>query len=90
MEAFIKSGEIVELMLGFVALEILLLLGLRWWRGFGIPPLALLLNIGAGTSLMLALGAELKGFDWTIIAAFLLSALFFHLADLGYRFSVEK
>ena len=73
-------------MLCFVVAEVALLLALRYFRGVGIPAAALLLNIGAGTSLMMALRAELKAQGWMFIAVWLVVALFFHLADLAYRY----
>ncbi|MEM1436213.1 MAG: hypothetical protein AAGG11_19330 [Pseudomonadota bacterium] len=86
MGEFIRSGAIVDFMLVFVAVEVIVLLALYQFRGFGLPPLALLLNIGAGTSLMLALRSTLYGHDWPVIAVWLLSALAFHVSDLAYRF----
>ena len=83
--ALVESGRIVDLMGAFVALEIALLV-LYWRRtGRGVPPLPLLLNIGAGGSLMLALRAVLTGATTLVIAACLLGALFFHVADLAQR-----
>lgn len=85
IENLITSGRIVDLMLLFVLLEIAALL--MWHRrtGRGIAPRALLLNVGAGVSLMLALRTVLTGAPWTWTAACLIGALFFHVADLGQR-----
>ena len=79
------SGRIVDLMALFVALEIVLLV--VYWRrtGRGVPPLPLLLNIGAGGSLMLALRAVLVQSGTLAVAAWLLAALVFHVADLAQR-----
>lgn len=86
MGEFIRSGAIVDFMLVFVAVEVTVLIALYRLRGFGLAPTALLLNIGAGTSLMLALRATLYGHDWPLIALWLVSALIFHVSDLAYRF----
>ena len=86
MGEFIRSGAIVDFMLAFVAVEVIALIGLYRFRGIGIPPVALLLNIGAGTSLMLALRSTLYGHGWPAIALWLVSALVFHCSDLAYRF----
>lgn len=86
MAEFIRSGAIVDFMLCFVAVEVLVLIALYRLRGFGIAPTALLLNIGAGTSLMLALRSTLYGHDWLIVALWLIAALVFHVSDLAYRF----
>ncbi len=85
LESVILSGRIVDLMLVFIALEIVLFAWLRRHRrgAFGLP--ALLVNIGAGASLMLALRASLTQSDWHWIAVFLVAALVFHLADVAGR-----
>ncbi|MEL7538759.1 MAG: hypothetical protein AAFZ58_01990 [Pseudomonadota bacterium] len=87
MQQLIESGRIVDVMLVFVVLEIVVLVTYRARTGHGIPPLPLLLNIGAGGSLMLALGASLKGFGWQVVAGLLIAALVFHVADLRQRWS---
>ena len=85
IESLIESGRIVDVMAVFVAIEIVCLV-LYWRRtGRGIPPRALLLNIGAGGSLMLALRAALVGASSASVAAWLLGALVFHVADLAQR-----
>ena len=85
IDSLIRSGRIVELMGAFVALEIALLVA--YWRrtGRGVPPRALLLNVGAGGSLMLALRAALVDAGTAAVALWLLAALVFHVADLAAR-----
>ena len=84
LESLILSGRIVDLMLVFIMLEILLFAWLRRRRrGFSLP--ALLVNVGAGSSLMLALRASLTDAGWHWIATFLVSALVFHVADVAGR-----
>ncbi len=85
LEQLIASGRIVDLMLLFIAVEIVLLVAWRRWRGGGIPLLPLLVNIGAGGSLMMALRATLVGSGWPITAAWLVAAMLFHLGDLALR-----
>ncbi|MEM6302361.1 MAG: hypothetical protein AAF648_15885 [Pseudomonadota bacterium] len=85
MRSIIESGTITDIMLAFVALEVVLLLLLYRWRRIGVPPLGLLLNVGAGGSLMLALRSTLYDHGWQAVAAFLISALICHVADLAYR-----
>ena len=48
LEALIASGRIVDIMLVFVAIEVLALLVYRGVTGRGLGAVALLLNIGAG------------------------------------------
>ena len=54
-------------------------------RDVHVAPLSLLVNIGAGGSLMLALRANLTGAGWTWVAFFLVAALVFHVSDLLVR-----
>ncbi|MFK8079645.1 MAG: hypothetical protein AB8B97_05105 [Granulosicoccus sp.] len=81
----IASGQIVDIMVVFVVVEVLALI--VYWRltGRGVPTVPLLANVGAGGSLMLALGATLKGFSPAVIALCLVSSLIFHLTDLALR-----
>ena len=85
MQEIIETGRIVDVMLIVVVVEVIALLSYRAITGRGIPPAALLLNIGAGGSLMLALGATLKGYGWQTVAVLLVAALGFHVADLWQR-----
>ena len=85
LESLIASGRIVDLMGAFILLEIVALM-LYWRRtGRGVPPAPLLLNIGAGGSLMLALRAVLSGAGTPLVVLWLLSSLVFHVADLRQR-----
>ncbi len=81
----VSSGRIVDFMILFVVIEVIVLT--VYWRrtGQGIAFVPLLVNIGAGGSLMLALGATLKGFAPEIIALCLISSLVFHVSDLIIR-----
>jgi len=85
MAELIESGSIIDLMLVFVLIEVAALM--LYWRltGKGIAPVSLLLNAGAGTSLMLALRAALTGAPWQWLAAWLAASLVFHVVDLAAR-----
>ena len=85
LQELVTSGRIVDLMIVFIVLEIAAVLGWRHFRGGAIPALPLLVNIGAGGSLMLALRAELIGAGWQSVALFLVLALVFHVSDLVLR-----
>ncbi len=85
VQEIIESGRIVDLMVAFVVIEFVLLLLWRARSGHGIAPAALLVNLCAGGSLMLALGSVLKGYNWQVTAALLVTALVFHVADLRQR-----
>ncbi len=85
LESLISSGRIVDIMVIFVIVEVLVLI--VYWRvkQRGIPTVPLLANIGAGGSLMLALGASIKGAGHLVVALCLVAALVFHLTDLALR-----
>lgn len=85
LESLLTSGRIVDLMILFLVLEIILITTLRKTKGVGIAALPLIVNIGAGGSIMLALRAALTEAGWQWIAAFLLCALVFHAWDLAIR-----
>lgn len=85
LDDLIGSGRIVDIMVVFVVIEVMVLI--IYWRrtGKGVPTIPLLANIGAGGSLMLALGATLKGMSPTTIAVCLIASLIFHMTDLAIR-----
>lgn len=85
VETLLASGRIVDLMLGVLVAEFLIVTALYQRNRGGVPALPLLVNIGAGASLMLALRAALtaSGTAWTV--TWLVSALLFHVCDLVLR-----
>lgn len=85
LEELVTSGRIVDIMVLFIVVEVIVILLIRRLRGGAIAPLSLLVNIGAGGSLMLALRANLTGAGWTWVAFFLVAALVFHVSDLLVR-----
>ena len=85
LENLIVTGRIVDIMIAFVVVEVVVLLLVHRYTGKGIAPLPLLLNIGAGGSLMLALRAVFAGAAWWLVAACLVASLVFHVADLAQR-----
>jgi hypothetical protein len=72
-------------MLLIVAVELVVLIAYRYRTGRGVPIVPLLVNTGAGGSLMLALGATLKGMSYPVIASCLIGSLIFHVADITLR-----
>ena len=83
------SGRIVDAILVLVALEALVLLGVRARWGRGPAPGALLSNLASGAALMLALRAALTGAAWLSVAAWLAAALAAHIAEMVIRFRRE-
>ena len=85
LEQLIETGRIVDIALAVLVAEIIVILALRRSSGAGVPARSLLINAGAGGSLMLALRAALTDAGWTWVAAFLVAALVFHAADIAQR-----
>jgi len=79
------SGRIVDLIIGFMLLELMLLIIVRRKTGRGIGTLDLLISLAAGFSLLMALRASLLQGSWMTMAAWLLLALCAHVADLARR-----
>ncbi|WP_232628962.1 hypothetical protein [Methylobacterium sp. Leaf118] len=86
MAELFASGRIVDVIVGLVVLEALLLLALRARSGRGPSPGALLSNLAAGAALMLGLRAALTGAEWPVVAAWLIAALLAHLTEMAIRF----
>ena len=89
MAELFASGRIVDLILAFVALEALVLIGWRLYRGRGPSPVTLACNLAAGAALMLAIRAALTGSDWTIVAGCMLASLAAHLTEMCLKFRAE-
>jgi hypothetical protein len=85
MSQLFASGRIVDLILGFVALEALLLGRYARHAAPRLPWRLLLLGLVPGVALLLALRASLRGAPWPTIALCLTVALAAHLIDLRQR-----
>lgn len=81
LETLISTGRIVDIMLTVMALEVVAVTLYRRSRGGGIAFWPLMLNVGAGGSLMLALRASLTDAGYLAVSAFLILSLVFHVAD---------
>lgn len=86
MQALFASGRIIDIIAALVVVELIVLAIHHYATGRGIEPRAILANLAAGLSLMLAVRAALVGAEWTWVAACLLAALIAHVADLASRF----
>lgn len=90
MDALFEGGRVIDLILGLMALEALVLAALYYLRGKGIPPARLLPNLLAGAFLMLALRASLTDAGTTVIGGWLALGLVGHLVDLGLRWPRKR
>lgn len=85
MREFFASGLVVDVILGLMLVEALLLTMIRTRTGSGVPVPDLLINLAAGGCLLLAMRSALLGADWKATAACLVGALTAHLTDLQRR-----
>ncbi|MEL6950477.1 MAG: hypothetical protein AAGM16_10250 [Pseudomonadota bacterium] len=85
LQELVESGRIVDIMLVVIVLEIAALIGYRVVTGKGLSVPSIILNVGAGGSLMVALKLLYDGVGWQLIAAALVASLLFHTGDLVYR-----
>jgi hypothetical protein len=79
------TARIVDVIVGFMLLELMVLIIVRKKSGKGIATLDLAASLAAGLSLLMALRAALLHDSWMTMAAWLLLALFAHVADLARR-----
>ena len=80
MSDFFASGHAVDLVLLFLALEVVTLA--FWWRG---GPINALVAAAPGACLLMALRAALTGAHWPWIALWVALSLPAHLLDLTRR-----
>ncbi|MEL6198849.1 MAG: hypothetical protein AAFR09_01450 [Pseudomonadota bacterium] len=85
LQELVESGRIVDIMLVVIALEVAALIAYRVVTGKGLSVPSILLNVGAGGSLMVALKLLYDGVGWQLVAAALVASLLFHTGDLVYR-----
>jgi len=85
LQSLILSGRVVDLMIALVVIEVLAVTVYKWRSGAGPSLAALIVNLGGGVSLMLALKAALVDAAWQSIVLCLVAALICHVADLALR-----
>jgi hypothetical protein len=85
MELLFDGGRVIDLILGLMVVEAILLAVLYHTTGRGIAPFRLWPNLCAGAFLLLALRASLTGAGTTAIASWLALGLVGHVADLALR-----
>jgi len=84
------NGDVVLLLLAFMAIElIVLILVLNKLRTL-VRPLELIVGVGAGAALMLALREALRESAWQRVALWLIVALGCHVWDLKLRLATRR
>lgn len=80
-----ESGRIVDLILGLMLLEALVICFLGLALRYRLPVPGLLFNLAAGAALLLALRAVLSNAGWHVVGMWLICALLAHVGDLLLR-----
>jgi CBS-domain-containing membrane protein len=90
MAELFATGHIVDgiLVLMLLELGVLTLLRLRTRRG--LTAIELVVSLGAGAALLMALRAALLGAPWQHVAPWLAAALVAHLVDLKLRWNPRR
>ena len=84
MSGFFSSGHAVDLILAILVVEAVVLTTLGW-RGRRWSVLDLLLALGPGACLLLAVRGALTGAHWPLVAFALAASFPLHLADVMRR-----
>jgi uncharacterized membrane protein YeaQ/YmgE (transglycosylase-associated protein family) len=90
LQGLVESGRIVDLILGLVGIEVLVVSLLARGRRNGFGPVDALVNALAGIGILLALRSALTGAAWTSVAGWLAGALVAHLADVARRWRTDR
>ena len=87
LEQFYQGTLVVDIAIGFISLEALLLWAFHKWTGRGLALADCMLTIVSGACLMLALRCALTPGGWPGMALFLVAAGVAHGADLRSRWA---
>ncbi len=90
MDSFFASGDAVLLVLGFMAVELMVLILVRKKMHVQLQPLELIVGVSAGAALLLALREALREAKWQRVAIWLLVALACHMWDLKLRLATRR
>lgn len=85
MAEFFQSGDVIDFVLAFIAIELAILAILRARTGRGPAYLDLILMLSAGAALLAAWRAAVAGAPWAVVAALLVLSFIAHAADLRRR-----
>ena len=87
---FFANGLIVDFILAFMAVELFVLILVRKQPWRRVQLIELMVNMGAGAALLLALRAALRESAWQRVALWLSMALVLHLWELALRRSMHR
>jgi hypothetical protein len=87
---FVTSGQIANVILVVVAIEVAVFALYFWWRQSTFQMLSFVANGLAGAALVLALRAALQQSGWLFVAIYLGGGLLAHLADVVLRLHLTR
>lgn len=87
MGRLFSSGAAIDGILALMLVECLILILVRNKFSARPRPVEILVSLGAGAALLLALRAALLAQAWPLVAVWLVVALGCHVADLQYRWT---
>lgn len=85
LQTLIESGRIVDVVIGVLLIEIVVLIAWRLRTGRGLTAPLILANAAAGGCIALALRASLTGAPWIWVAIWLVAGGLAHATDLALR-----
>jgi hypothetical protein len=88
--SFVASGQAVLLVLGFMCIEVIVLILVRKKLPNPLTTLDLIVGVSAGAALLLALREALLQAPWQRVAVWLVVALGCHLWDLQRRTATRR
>ncbi len=84
------NGGIVDFVLGFMVVELIVLIIVRMKMHHGVQPRDLLVSMGAGAALLMALRGAIHGDVGQSLLFWLFIALLFHVWDLTRRWTTRR
>ena len=84
------NGTIVDFVLVFMLFEAIVLIIVRMKTRSGLGAVDLLVSMGAGAALLMALRAVIRGNVWQYLVFWLMVALVFHVWDLTRRWTTRR
>jgi hypothetical protein len=90
LDRLFANGDAVLLVLGFMCVELIVLILVRKQRHLIISPLELVVGVSAGAALLLGLREALRQAPWPRVAMWLIVALGCHLWDLKLRLATRR
>lgn len=90
MEDFVQSGGLTNVILVFMAVEVVVFSFFLWRMNQSLGLLSFVASMLSGASLVLALRAALTGAAWFYVALYISASLLAHLAEIAIRLILAR